>query len=331
MRSRQPDIEQIYLKLQENIPLTRKEQAAWKRYWQKKKLAGTVIDQNIRSIDQRSQLSWEEFQEKNKMRFPVAFSEQQKAAVHRLKPRSRKLLVVTSVILLLKAACIIYFIWTLQPDSPAQPDWKSYQVAKGNQRAWMLPDGTKVWLNADTELRCPETFGAAERVVELKHGEAYFEVVKSATQPFIVRHQQQTIQVLGTHFNVRAYPNETAIVTTLLEGSVRITHNNHSKTLLPNQTCLNTQGELSIASANAAVAVAWKNNYFEFRDAPLSEIMEEIGRCYNKKVVYKTPVPDVRFTISGTRKEPVGELLDALEAAKLVHFTIRDNTIIVSQ
>lgn len=168
---------------------------------------------------------------------------------------------------------------------------------RGGQYQIILADGTKVWLNASTSLKFPQSFkGALNRIVELT-GEAYFEVAKDQKHPFFVKTDKQNIRVLGTHFNVNNYSDEPSIKTTLLEGSIEISSNSVSKILIPGeQAILTNNNNLKIANADLDQAVAWKNGVFQFYRADVKTVMRTLSRWYNVEVEYQGDIPEHEFT-----------------------------------
>jgi ferric-dicitrate binding protein FerR (iron transport regulator) len=201
-------------------------------------------------------------------------------------------------------------------------------VAGGGQFSVTLSDGTTVWLNAASSLRYPDHFTGTQRKVELT-GEAYFEVAKN-TRPFIVRTPgNNEINVVGTHFNVKAYTDENNEAVTLLEGSVEVKSNAKKTTLAPGEQVVITQNELVVdRSADTESIIAWKNHLFKFNDAPIEEIMKQVGRWYNATIVYETKT-NHHFNATISRDKPVSKLLRYLELTGLVHFKIENNKIIV--
>lgn len=246
---------------------------------------------------------------------------------YRLQPSLRRLVVAASLMLCFGA------VWWFQAQRPS--DWKRLVTARGTVDSLQLPDGTKIWLNAATVLRYPGTFGIGERVVELEKGEAYFEVAKrSATQPFIVLHKDQKTEVLGTRFNIKAYREDTVVTTTLLEGSVSITHGSKKLLLKPGQQVrLDRQGHLSPSTVSLKEATAWRDNYFIFNNKPLSRIMVEVGRWYDMEVFYRdNSLKDELFVINASsRNEPLTRLLEILEASRVVRFEVSDRKIYISR
>jgi transmembrane sensor len=205
---------------------------------------------------------------------------------------------------------------------------------RGGQYQVNLPDGTKVWLNAASSLKFPLTFtDQKNRIVELS-GEAYFEVAKNKHQPFKVittvrpdqEGREQIIEVLGTHFNVNAYPDEESIVTTLLEGSIRL---NNKLTLKPNQQSIFAYDHFHVVPADTEEAVAWKNGYFMFANEDLRSIMRKISRWYNLEIVYQGKTTDNTFIGTVSRFKEVSEVLNILELTRTVHFKIEGRKITV--
>ncbi len=183
-----------------------------------------------------------------------------------------------------------------------------------------LPDGTKVWLNAGSSLKYPMSFAKNERRVRLE-GEAFFEVTKDSARPFKVLSKGQEIEVLGTAFNVNAYPDNTTIKTTLVKGKVKLSNNNRYSEaiyLLPGQQSTNTNnGKIQLANVDTAPFTAWKEGLFYFDETPLSDALQQIGRWYNVEVKYKGEVPQTHFYGRIKRSKPLREVLDVLEEGGL--------------
>lgn len=215
----------------------------------------------------------------------------------------------------------------------------SYNVLstpKGGQYRLVLPDGSQVWLNAASSIRYPTAFSGKERKVEVA-GEAYFEITKNTSMPFrvLVDHQLKTanpmeIDVLGTRFNVNAYADETAIKTTLLEGSVRVARGAYSGLLRPGQQAqLQENGEIQwIPNADTENAVAWKDGVFEFGDENLQTVMRQISRWYDVEVVYEGKIPTDKFTGRVSRNTSLSGVLKILKLSD-IRLTIENKKIIV--
>lgn len=206
---------------------------------------------------------------------------------------------------------------------------------KGGQYQIILPDGTKVWLNAASSLVYPTEFSATQRKVQLK-GEAYFEVTKQFPKktPFIVQTDKAKVEVLGTHFNVNAYDNEPFTKTTLLEGKVGVSYpeTTHAMVLNPNQQAWNDKKTVPIRviTVDPEYEVAWKKGWFMFNDERIESIMRKIARWYDVEVVYegKTSAQQV-FGGTVNRFENVAKVLEMLELTNAVHFKIEGRKITV--
>ncbi|WP_316788354.1 FecR family protein [Pedobacter frigoris] len=208
--------------------------------------------------------------------------------------------------------------------------FNTIETPRGGQYQINLPDGTKVWLNAVSSLRFPARFSGNQRKVELS-GEGYFEVAHNKKMPFKVKTADQEVEVLGTHFNINSYPDETETMTTLLEGSVSVNSAIAGSAMLkPGQQSLLSGNNLKVAVADVDAAIAWKNGEFRFNDEKLESIMHKVSRWYNVEVVYQDD--KLRTEPFGgviTRFAKVSELLKMLELTQEVKFKIENNTIVV--
>jgi len=180
----------------------------------------------------------------------------------------------------------------------------------------VLPDGTKVWMNANSSLSYPSKFIGAERSVEL-HGEAYFEVTKNPNQPFIVKTAEQQIKVLGTHFNVNAYDNEPITKTTLVEGKVEVQHQRQKMLLTPNQQAVTKGAILNKKNVDALEYVTWRDGYFTFHNASPNEIMQQLARWYDLNVHLDHSEKNERFSGKINKQMNLQEILTVLQAADL--------------
>jgi transmembrane sensor len=205
---------------------------------------------------------------------------------------------------------------------PEEINYNTISTPRAAQYQLVLSDGTKVWLNAASSLRFPTNFKGDVRSVELT-GEGYFEVAKNKEKPFVVRTAGQEVKVLGTHFNIMAYDDEESIQTTLLEGLVVVSHNNHSETLKPGkQSRLNRDNNsLIVVDANTNQAVAWKNGYFYFDRSDVKSIMRQVSRWYDLDIVYESPAPDMKFSGKIERNLPLSGISHLLESGQ-IHFRI---------
>ncbi|MGE7776269.1 FecR family protein [Chitinophaga sp. NPDC101104] len=188
---------------------------------------------------------------------------------------------------------------------------------RGRKFQLVLPDGTKVWLNAASSLRFPTAFSGAERRVEMT-GEAYFEVAKDAKHPFFVSIGDGTdVQALGTAFNIHAYEDEPHIQATLLEGSVRVRNATGSRVLVPGQQARIVQGgAMTVLQPDLEQVTAWKSGVFLFQGAPLRDVMRQLARWYDIDVIYEGNVPDQIFE---------GELPQSLQLSQVTRILTKVN------
>ncbi|WP_165503486.1 FecR family protein [Pedobacter hiemivivus] len=206
---------------------------------------------------------------------------------------------------------------------------------RGGQYQVNLPDGTRVWLNAESVIKFPISFvDLKERRVELQ-GEAYFEVEKDATKPFFVSTDKQEVRVLGTHFNISSYKNELDTKTTLLEGSVKVrllnTKRVSQKVLKPgDQSQIRaTSAQINVVTVDPQSEIAWKNGRFFFENEPIEDIMKQIKRWYDVDVEYEDNMAGKTIWGSVTRYGNVSKVLSVLESTGGVHFKIEGRRIIV--
>lgn len=190
-----------------------------------------------------------------------------------------------------------------------------------------LPDGSKVMLNAMSELKFPVSFAGNERLVSLK-GEAYFEVAKDAAHPFKVKLNQSEVEVLGTHFNISAY-NQTAR-TTLLEGSVKVSNGKSSNILIPGKQALSDQQNIAVTKGDIDKAVAWCKGDFYFSNDALEPVLTEISRWYDLKLIYKRKIPEIHIGGHVSRKAKLSEVLEMLKDVSSLTFEIEGRNLIIN-
>lgn len=208
---------------------------------------------------------------------------------------------------------------TVAYNTIATPYGKKFQA--------VLPDGSKIWMNAGSSVRFPTVFNGDSRDVEI-NGEVYFEVAKREKQSFIVRTNGLKVQVLGTHFNVKHYNGEPAMVT-LLEGAVKVDAGSNGLLLAPGKQALFTGNKLSLEEeVSLEEVMAWKNGNFIFNGADLHTIMKQVQRWYDAEVVFENEVKDT-YTVSLSRDIPVSQLLNYLELSGGVKFKVENKKISV--
>ena len=205
--------------------------------------------------------------------------------------------------------------------------FNTVSTPKGGQYQVNLPDGTKVWLNAATSLKFPASFSSLnEREVEL-NGEAYFEVYKDKTKPFKVGSAKQEVEVLGTHFNINTYRNESSTKTTLLEGSVALHATGVSDIKLkPGEQAVLKGDVIDVNTVNANEAIAWKNGNFQFNDESLLSILKQLERWYDVEVDYST-VPETHYNGFISRNVNLSKVLRNLEVTGNLKFKIENKVI----
>lgn len=194
-------------------------------------------------------------------------------------------------------------------------EYHSLTVPRGRQYQLQLPDGTNVWLNAASSITYPIAFTGPERMVTVS-GEVYFEVAKNKSKPFRVAANDMMITVTGTHFNVNAYNDEPFLATTVLEGGVKVTSNNKTVILSPNEQSLaNATGSISVnRNVNVSEIVAWRERFFHFESADLPTILRELARWYDVDVAYEGVISKERFFVIVNRNSSLSAVLKALQA-----------------
>jgi transmembrane sensor len=225
---------------------------------------------------------------------------------------------------------LVYEIAGEQKD--AEMKYNQLRTPKGAQYELLLPDGTRVWLNAASTLRYPLAFSGHERVVELT-GEGYFEVAKSFRDgkhiPFYVKTPTQIVQVLGTEFNISAYEDDEVVRTTLISGKVNVSERdgNGNNILNPGEQSILLPGSsFRIVKTNPEAARAWKNGNFMYEDVYLKDILRQLSRWYNVSVDYRN-IPQTRYNMLISRKETLQSVLNMLRKTGDIKFEFTNNMI----
>lgn len=199
-----------------------------------------------------------------------------------------------------------------------KPVYNTITTGKGNEYQLILSDGSKVWLNAASSIHFPAYFSGNERKVAIT-GEAYFEVVHDRSRPFKVEFSNATgekgqVEVLGTHFDINAYPDEKDIKTTLLEGSVKISKSNKIQMLSPGEQAIIRSDEITLKKdVDVAQITAWKDGYFLFNNTDIQTIMRQVARWYDVDVNFEGKIPSDGFTGKISRNVPLSKILKVLE------------------
>jgi transmembrane sensor len=207
--------------------------------------------------------------------------------------------------------------------------YNTIQTPAGGKFQLNLADGSKVWLNSESTLRFPVFFSGDSREVELE-GEAYFEVSKDQLKKFSVRSGNQTVEVLGTHFNINAYANEPSITTTLIEGAVRVIelNTNQSQILKPGEQAVVSKDIKVQRKGDVHADLAWKEGYFYFEDADIETVMRQLSRAYGITVRYETSMPEIHFEGAISTNLTLLEVLEILQKSN-IHFRLEGKEVIV--
>ncbi|TCD27301.1 DUF4974 domain-containing protein [Pedobacter psychrodurus] len=213
-------------------------------------------------------------------------------------------------------------------------DTRLNTISTPNGGEWQiqLPDGSTVWLNAASSIQYSLNIGTAKQRLVKLDGEAYFEVAKNVAHPFIVETDKQAVEVLGTHFNINSYKDERVTKTTLLEGSVRVSHNttNESEVLKPGEQSLVSVSGIAIKEVDVDEAIAWKNGYFMFNNERQESILRKIARWYNVEIEYADQdAKEVMYYGTVSRFEKISKVLTKFEQTGEVRFDIKGNKVIV--
>lgn len=229
-----------------------------------------------------------------------------------------------AVVLLCMAGWFAYEAWR-----PASMQMVS---TLAETRTVVLPDQTKVTLNRYSTLSYPERFKEKRRKVHLQ-GEAYFEVAKDAKHPFIVKAEAVKVQVLGTHFNVEAYPGDAEVRTTLLEGSVAVSlkGENQRLVLAPNESAIYNKEKGTLiqeAAPGAKNEILWRKGIILFDQLPLHEIVRQLSNAFQTDIRIDDPqLQNYRMTATFDANEDLTQILDLLKNAGNFNYKKENNTI----
>ena len=210
--------------------------------------------------------------------------------------------------------------------------YNKLEIPRGGEFCLTLSDGTRVWLNSETSIQYPVAFGAKERRVFVQ-GEAYFEVAKDAKKPFTVQFMSSSVTVLGTSFNIRAYPEEKRSQTTLAEGSVRIYSPGSSMLLKPGEQAEVSalSGEMVKQEGEVKNFTSWKDGRFVFEQQPLEDIMRTLERWYDIRVIFKDEGAK-RISLSGNMKRygDFSQVMKMLQMTGDVRFELHGNDVYIT-
>jgi hypothetical protein len=222
---------------------------------------------------------------------------------------------------------LVYDVSKYKAGATDELAYNTISTPRGGQYQIMLPDGSKVWLNAASSLKFPAHFSGEQREVTLT-GEGYFEVAKDKRHPFTVSVNNMKIEVLGTHFNIMGYQDEGVTATTLLEGSVKVIKGNVQQMIVPGQQAMVKQN-IIVKNVDVNEAVEWKNGNFNFAHEKLGGIMRKIARWYDVDIDFEGKTTSATFIGTIPRSQNIKEVLGYLELTGLAHFKISERRVIV--
>ena len=224
---------------------------------------------------------------------------------------------------------IVYRAIEEETSTPKEEEYNTLVVPRGGEYMVELSDGTKVWLNSDSELRFPITFVGDRRSVEFE-GEAYFEVAKDEGKPFHVLAKGVDIKVLGTSFNVMTYRGRT--ITTLVEGKVCLTYKDESVLMVPDRQAevIAETGKILMREVDARNFTLWKDGVFYFENAALETIAERLSQWYDVNIVFNDEaLKKLRYSVEMKRYNNIQDLLTKIEKTQKVKFLIQGKSIYI--
>lgn len=215
-------------------------------------------------------------------------------------------------------------------DRIEEPVVNTVTTPVGGQYTLLLPDGSKVWLNAASSLKFSVPFSEESRDVELT-GEAFFEVAKDNESPFSVITNHQKVEVLGTSFNVNAYEDEELSTTTLVEGKVKLSVPDHKDVILHpgEQGTIEKNKNVVVSSVDVQGFVAWKDGEFMFNNESIESLTRKVSRWYDVEFVFEANVQEIPIWGSVSRYEDIQKLLNVIELTGVAHFRIEGRRIYV--
>ena len=216
-------------------------------------------------------------------------------------------------------------------DSRSASGTRMLKTPRGMDLKVILPDGSEVWLNAESSLEFPTSFSNSRKVI--LNGEAYFKVARDESKPFIVSTDKMHVKVLGTEFNFRHYDRETAQVS-LIKGAVEILHPDNTPAdiiLHPGQGAnMGKDGEIKVHEVDTYAVTQWISGFFYFQNQSLVNVLREIGRWYNVGVVFENPdLAREKIHFSALRKDTLQQTIDNLNHLMNNHLTLVGNNIVV--
>jgi ferric-dicitrate binding protein FerR (iron transport regulator) len=228
-------------------------------------------------------------------------------------------------------------VYDIARNKPTKILYNYLTIPRGGQFSAKLSDGTKVWLNSESQLKYPVSFMDGElRQVELIYGEAYFDVSPSSKHKgskFKILTESQEIEVFGTEFNIKAYRDENMIYTTLVEGKVSVKNNNQTTFLKPNEQSVFdiSSNEISIKEVDINNEISWVRGEFVFYKKSLKEIMKVLSRWYDVNIIFENKsFESINFNGELSKSQKIEDILDLIKQTKIINaYEINNNTIIL--
>lgn len=221
--------------------------------------------------------------------------------------------------------------YEMQQQQEGTVEYNTIVVPRGAEYEICLADGTQVWLNSESRLTYPVCFNGTERRVEMA-GEICFQVAKDEQKPFIVKAEGVDVTVLGTLFNVEAYPGNDRVVTTLVEGKVKVELGERQCSLLPDHQAIIEDGIMTVKEIVAKDYVSWINGFFHFTESSLEEIMIKLARWYDVEFFFANPsLEEIHFTLDIRRYDTITAILSKIEKTGRVHFSVNGKTVIIQE
>lgn len=212
-----------------------------------------------------------------------------------------------------------------------EPEMKTISTPRGKDYELVLSDGTVVLLNADSKITFPTRFTGNKRTVKLV-GEAYFKVSKNKHRPFIVETGNLYTKVLGTEFNLKAYPHSDVNVT-LIKGSVAVNAEGKEVMLKPGENAEYSENkDIEVTTVDTEGYIQWKDGYFYFDNVPLIDVVRDLGRWYNVNIeIRNNSLMSYRLHFIALRKASIKEFVDNLNEFNYLHVVHKDNKLIIDR
>ncbi len=214
-------------------------------------------------------------------------------------------------------------VYEITNDNSGELKYNTLSTTRGEQAQVRLPDGTLVFLNAESSLNYPTSFVKADKRNVSLIGEAYFEVAEDKLHRFVVKTRNQEVEVFGTHFNIKDYEEEPFVSTTLVQGSVRINAGANSNVLKPGQESRYNGTSMAIEKADVESNLDWKEGDFVFKKIDFRLAMRKIERWYDVEFVYESPIQS-DLEVGGwiSRSSKLSEVLKLIESSGTANFKV---------